>query len=278
MGNKTSKKEITFYYKGKKQKIKYFGPLEEAQMKTTLKQMFKIEEPIEQIFFKDEDGDILILNNQIPSGISIHLFVEPNSIPKNPTKELKVEDKPGLLKFHWILQSSTISDANLGLNVIQNKYLYTTVNDYDTHPKVRSSCTFESGVHFFVLRKPSLSYYTLLLICDENKTYESINGSNEKEIGIFHGYPEDDNNDLYTINLGILVDMEHKKCVFYNYDTKTKRKISYMKNGKSEEGFEAPIDFDKAKLLAWLKRHACNPGRKGITILNEGCIPIPSWV
>ena len=41
MGNKASKKEKTFYYKGKKQKIKYFGPLEETQVKATLKQMFK---------------------------------------------------------------------------------------------------------------------------------------------------------------------------------------------------------------------------------------------
>ena len=56
--------------------------MQQKEIEDTLKQMFKIEEPIEQIFFKDEDGDILILNNQIPSGISVHLFVEPNSIPK----------------------------------------------------------------------------------------------------------------------------------------------------------------------------------------------------
>ena len=45
-----------------------------------------------------------------------------------------------------------------------------------------------------------------------------------------------------------------------------------------EESFEAPILFNKVKILIWLKRDVCNNGRKGITILNEGCIPIPDWV
>ena len=274
-----SKKEINVYYKGNKQTLKYYGSLEEDQIKKTLKQIFKIEEPIEQIYFKDEDDDILILNSQIPSGISIHLFVEPDSIPKNPSKALNVENKDGLIKFHWIPEVSNAFDVNNKLNVIINKYLYTTVNDNEVHPHVRSSCTFEKGIHFFVLRKPILSYYSLLLICDENTNFVNYCFNNDqKAIGIFNGKPEENNYDLYTINLGILVDMEHKKCVFYNYDKKTKRKIIYIKNGKEEEGFEAPIDFQKAKLLAWLKRDACNPGKKGITILNEGCIPVPSWV
>ena len=274
-----SKKEINVYYKGNKQTLKYYGSLEEDQIKKTLKQIFKIEEPIEQIYFKDEDDDILILNSQIPSGISIHLFVEPDSIPKNPSKALNVENKDGLIKFHWIPEISKSLDVNNKLNGIINKYLYTTVNDNEVHPHVRSSCTFEKGIHFFVLRKPILSYYSLLLICDENTNFVNYCFNNDqKAIGIFNGKPEENNYDLYTINLGILVDMEHKKCVFYNYDKKTKRKIIYIKNGKEEEGFEAPIDFQKAKLLAWLKRDACNPGKKGITILNEGCIPVPSWV
>lgn len=34
----------------------------------------------------------------------------------------------------------------------------------------------------------------------------------------------------------------------------------------------------KLKIFVWIKRDGCNKGRKGITILNEGCIPIPDWV
>lgn len=278
-----SKKELKVYFKGNMQKIKYYGSLNEEQIKKTVKQVFKINEPIEQIYFQDEEGDIIILNDQIPSGLSVHLFVEPDSIPKNPTKELKVENKEGLIKFHWIYDNYIDPWSNKKLNVIVNKYLYTTVSDKDVHPHVRSSCTFEKGIHFFVLRKPRLSYYSLLLICEENSfiKYESQAQNTQHAIGIFQGYPEDENflgDDLFTINLGILVDMEHKKCIFYDYDKKIKRKISYNKNNKVEEGYEAPIDFEKAKVFAWLKRDACNSGKTGITILNEGCIPVPNWV
>jgi len=45
-----------------------------------------------------------------------------------------------------------------------------------------------------------------------------------------------------------------------------------------EEGFEASILINKVKILVWLKRDSCNNGRKGIMLLNEGCIPIPDWV
>ena len=57
-----SKKELNIYYKGSKQKIKYYDTINEDQIKKTVKQIFKINEPLEQIFFQDEDGDILILN------------------------------------------------------------------------------------------------------------------------------------------------------------------------------------------------------------------------
>ena len=46
---------------------------------------------------------------------------------------------------------------------------------------------------------------------------------------------------------------------------------------KKEVGYEAPIDFQKAKVVAWIKRDIQNKGKIGITILNEGCIPIPDW-
>ena len=70
-----SKKEVKVYYKGNMQKIKYYGSLDEGQLKKTVKQIFKINEPLEQIYFQDEEGDILMINDQIPSGLSIHIFV-----------------------------------------------------------------------------------------------------------------------------------------------------------------------------------------------------------
>ena len=175
------------------------------------------------------------------------------------------------MKFHWI-----INNARSDLNVIPNKYLYTTVNDYDIHPSAKSSCTFEKGRHFCVLRKPRLGAYTLLALVDENKNNDKWEENGE--IGIFNGYPEEEYGHIFTENLGILIDMDKKKCVFYDYDRKTKKKIRYKKNEESFEDYEAPIIFKKTKIFVWIKRDGCNKGRKGITILNEGCIPIPDWV
>ena len=185
-----SKKELKIYFKGNMQKIKYYGSLNEDQVKKTVKLIFKINEPLEQIYFQDEDGDIILLNDQIPSDLSIHIFVEPDSIPKNPSKELKVEEMEGLIKFHWIPEENKISYVNNNLNVIVDKYLYTTVNDEDTHPHVRSSCTFEKGINFFVLRKPALDYYSLLIICDADTIFSNYCVSyQQKAIGFFKENP-----------------------------------------------------------------------------------------
>ena len=170
------------------------------------------------------------------------------------------------MKFHWILEKSN-----------------PTVNDNDEHPSVRSSCTFEKGIHFFVLRKPKLSAYSFTHICEEDKIFnDSADNCFPHAVGFRDSPPDDDNDNFknfnFTVNLGILFDMEHKRCVFYDYDKKIKRKILFMKNNKVERGYEPPIDFEKAKLSAWLKRDACNIERIGITILNEGCIPLSDWL
>ena len=41
-----SKKELNIYYKGSKQKIKYYDTINEVQIKKTVKQIFKINEPL----------------------------------------------------------------------------------------------------------------------------------------------------------------------------------------------------------------------------------------
>ena len=270
-----NKNHINIYYKGIKQTIKYYGNFNGKIIKSTVKQIFKINEPLEQIFFQDEDGDILALDEQTPSGISVYIFVEPDAIPKNPSTELDVpKTTDNLLKFHWIVENDIEQCGNKNLNVIKDKYTYITVNDIDIHPGVRSSCSFEKGKHFFVLRKSQLNCYTMLGITkDDNSPY-----SRKNSIGIFDGGPDERISSYFATNLGIYIDMDNKKCIFYDYDKKEKYKIIYyISNFESKEAFEAPILCQKVKLVAWLKRDACS-GRNGITILNEGCIPIPDWV
>ena len=269
-----TRNEINVYYKGIKQRIKYFGNFNEKSIKSTVKQVFKINEPLEQIFFQDEDGDILALDEQTPSGISIYIYVEPDAIPKNPSNELKIaETSENLLKFHWVIEDDIEQPGDKNLNVIQDKYTYRTVNDDDIHPGVRSSCSFEKGKYFFVLRKSRLGAYTALAI-----TKDEINSkySRENSIGIFDGHPEE--YELFAKNLGIYIDMENKKCIFYDYDKKTKIKIQYYNSNKQIVGYEAPIFSQKVKLVAWLKRNVVDGAEEGITILNKGCIPIPNWI
>ena len=272
-----SKNEINVYYKGIKQKVKYYGNFNGKTIKSIVKQIFKIKEPLEQIYFQDEDGDILALDEKTPSGISIYIYVEPDAFPKNPSTELKIPEKSEkLLKFHWVLENDIEQYGVENLNVISNKYVYRTVNCNDTHPGARSSCSFEKGKHFFVLRKSRLGAYTALAITKDDK---NSNYSRENSIGIFDGYPEENYN-TFAKNLGIYIDMDKKKCIFYDYDKKTKNKIMYYNNSNKEmeAGFEAPILSKKVKLVAWLKRSGCWGAEIGITILNEGCIPIPEWI
>ena len=272
---KTDKNEINVYYKGIKQTVKYYGKFNEKSIKTSVKQIYKINEPLEQIYFQDEDGDILALNDQTPSGISVHIYVEPDAVPKNPSTDLKIpETSEKLLKFHWLVEYDIRFRGNTNLNVIEDKYTYRAVNGYEIHPAAISSCSFEKGKHFFVLRKPFLSAYTALAITNfENKSTYS---NRQYSIGIFDGYP-DEHYSTFSKNLGIYIDMDNKKCIFYDYDKRTKNKIkSYVDNSEVEDVYEAPILCKKVKLFAWIKRGECCSGR--ITILNEGCIPIPDWI
>ena len=88
-----------------------------------------------------------------PSGISIYIYVEPDAFPKNPCTELKIPEKSEkLLKFHWILENDIEQHGIENLNVIKDKYTYITVNGDNIHPGVRSSCSFEKGKDFFVLK------------------------------------------------------------------------------------------------------------------------------
>ena len=270
-------KVINVYYKGMNQIIKYYGKFDVYSIKITIKQIFKIEEPIEQIYFQDSDGDILALNDQTPSGISVYIYVEPDKIPKNPQTALKVDNKnENLIKFHWV--KFTDPTINNDLDVIKDKYIYKNTNKCETHPGAKSSCVFEKGKHFCVFRKPHLGAYSAFGFVDNNKNSLYENGKEldryTTEIGIFHGYPEDRVNDIYTKNLGIYIDMDKKICRFYDYDQKTKMKIGFKIKGKYKEDFDAPIQFKKGVIFVWIKR-GCN---EGVTILNEGCIPIPDWI
>ena len=107
-----SKKEINVIFKSKTQKIKYYGSLDEDQLKRKIKHIFKIKESLDKIDFQDEEGDIILINNQIPSGLSIHVFIE-QDIPENFPKELNlIEKKNSPNKIENDIESKDISINN----------------------------------------------------------------------------------------------------------------------------------------------------------------------
>ena len=107
-----SKKEINVIFKSKTQKIKYYGSLDEDQLKRKIKHIFKIKESLDKIDFQDEEGDIILINSQIPSGLSIHVFIEPD-IPENFPKELNlIEKKNSPNKTENDIESKDISINN----------------------------------------------------------------------------------------------------------------------------------------------------------------------
>ena len=90
------------------------------------------------------------------------------------------------------------------LDVLQDKYIYKTVNNDVSHPGATSSYVFEKGRHFCVLRKPYLGAYSALGFVDSNKNSIYEDGKEmdiySTEIGIFNGYPQDIVNNIHTKN------------------------------------------------------------------------------
>jgi len=266
-----NKKSIKFYYNNKIIKIKLEEEFNLVSLKKILKSRFLIEESIDNIFFIDEDEDILVLNSNIPDNLTVNLFIMKDFIPKNPATALKISEninsnnksQKSLLKFHWIIENDKMR-KKCGNTCIIDKYIYAHTS-IDKNPSVSSSSSFTVGKYFFVLRIGSFqAYQSLAIVDDETPDYHSRSFSTYyKKTFIGYQYMERVHGLGINDDIAIYIDMDMKKCRFYNYDKKT-----IILSGK--------INSDSVKLYAWKKSGGC--GKGGMTILNEGCIPIPDWV
>ena len=278
--NINTKKIINISYDGCVQKIKYFGKFDAESIKKISKSRFFIEESIEKIFFQDEDNDILVLNENTPDNITVYLYIQKDLIPKNPTKALKIlkPKKEEFLKFHWVLENEDLNQEFKGC--IVNKYVYKNINDSKSHPQARSSVTFTKGVHFFVVRVGTFESYECLRVVEDyspciNKQWNYRHNTNigftfNLESCYRHTYGK-------PLDIGILIDMEKKRCSFYYYNEKKLVTTGHNYIPPRIIPMTGRIRDDGVKLVAWLKRGNISIER-GITILNEGCIPIPDWV
>ena len=256
------KKTIIFNYKGNQKVISFYNKFCEVSIKNILKKYFSIEESIDQIFFQDNDDDILILNSNIPNNISVNLFVRKDFIPKNPTKILNIsnniKNEQSLLKFHWVLENEEKNEKFKGC--IKNKYIYVNISG-DIHPSVNSSISFTKGMHFFIIRVGTFQCYErLAIINDDIKKYKYKTFIGFHYMHCLEGLYKYGN----AADIAIFIDMDRKKCKFYDYE---KKKI--LTQGK--------IESDSVILNGWLKC-GIRSEERGMTILNEGCIPIPNWV
>ena len=288
------KKTLNVYYKGICQKIKYFGDIDIEQTKQMIKELFNIKENLNQIYFQDEEGDPIILNKNIPSELSVHIYIKPEAIPSNPENAIKINDSvlnSHYQKFYWIFDPDGESDHEN--SDISNKYIYKNKSSSgNSKGNVRSSISFKEGISFFVLRVGNFPHYSYLNIVDEGVKFSINNEYDIKYTNIGLGGSKSMNyvrsNEVY--NIGILIDMNKKRCVFYDYDKKEKIKClkdtysSVLRDGKNEfinmkegEPLEGNILSNSVKVIAWIKGESPDEN-SGISILNEGCIPIPDWV
>lgn len=277
------KKTLNVYYKSICQKIKYYGDIDIQNTKELLKNIFNIKENPEQMFFQDEEGDPIIMNKNIPSDLSVYLYVKPDEFPKEPEKALQIDKKvvenfTGL-KFHWI--NDRVGDPNHENTVILNKYIYKNKSSNGLSAgNVRSSISFTTGKNFFVIRVSNCPHYSYLKVVDEDKKVQFGNDYDIK----------------YT-NIGLggslskeYIETNKKFCSFYDYDKQQKLACLYNStlmadvdgktaeiNKSKGEPLEGKILSEKVKLVAWIKNDAVDEN-KGMTILNEGCIPLPYWL
>ncbi len=277
--NKNTKKVINISYDGCVQKIKYFGKFDADSIKKIIKSRLFIEEPIEKIFFQDEENDILILNENTPDDITVSLYIQKDLIPKNPTKALKIlrPKKEEFLKFHWVLENEDINSRFKGC--IVDKYIYKNINDSESHPQARSSISFTKGVHFFVVRVGTFDSYECLRVVEDYAPCikEQWNYELHTNIGFSFNIENIHHNYGKPLDIGILIDMEKKRCSFYYYEEKKLVTTGHNYCPPNIKPMTGKIRDDGVKLIAWLKRGNISV-EKGITILNEGCIPIPDWV
>ena len=182
-----------------------------------------------------------------------------------------------LLKFHWILENE---DENSEFkDCIVDKYIYKNVNNLETHPQARSSITFKTGVYFFVIRVGSFGSYECLRVVEDKSPCikRDWNYRHNTNIGFsfdFDSYPHSYGKPL---DVGILIDMEKKVCSFYDFEKKKMITVGHNYCPPKIIPMTGKIKDDGVKLVAWLKR-GVTLAERGITILNEGCIPIPDWV
>ena len=101
--NTPQQKYIIVNYKNISKKISYFGDLDVKEFKNQVKELFEINYTTEDLLFKTNNDDLIILNKNIPSFLELNLFINDSKI-----KDFSSEPYP----FDFEPNKTTIFELN----------------------------------------------------------------------------------------------------------------------------------------------------------------------
>ena len=174
------KKVILVHYENTSQKIAYYGDLDINELKNQIKEIFNIEYSTDKFLFKNEDGDFLILNKNIPPFLEITLSINQNKIfiqndyvpepysfdfdPKETVEQLKE-----LISKVWDYK---VEDLELIFNkrrLVNDK----TLEDYKVTKNSKLELKISIGEKFVIFIR-TLENLDLALIVESNDTIENV--------------------------------------------------------------------------------------------------------
>lgn len=246
---------LRVFYKSIEQRIKVFDKTDESQVLKLIKRVFHISADISKVFLQDGDGDLICFPEQIPNGLCVHVYVEPDLVPTPPPVPFTLINSNLLPGFKWCKKTTLmpLSIMNDGYTVGDGKHFSISA--------VASTTEYQKGVLFSKLVIEVAPYQVIGIVSSPYSGQFLIKYNNDFE--------DDDpfimteeffnfNNNYQLEVLGILLDT-NKKCVEFmwlkNDDQIVKREIKKIK--------KLPV-----------KIYACTKGNQ-ITIKEGGSSPIP---
>lgn len=141
----TQMKVLKIYYKGTCQELSVFDETPCEDVFGILKRVFRIQESIDQFFFQDSEGRIVVLPKKIPNELSLFLYVR----QENSESNMQTTEKP-TLKWRFICTQGTENQLVDGIR-------YSPINSPNEkyHPSIISSVSFSQGKHFTVIKLDS---------------------------------------------------------------------------------------------------------------------------
>ncbi|OHT00602.1 hypothetical protein TRFO_32719 [Tritrichomonas foetus] len=254
--NTQQKKTLNVYYQSILQKLKVFDNTSEEAIFLTIMRIFQIEADIKDVFFQDEDGDILILPSIIPDNLSVYVYIRPTykdhsgndtieNNNKNKTQKEEAKDSSLLPGFKWDKTNRYLLKENFDLSL--------------------SSRTYTQG-----------KLYCKFLIKTMGSPYQAI-GLHNADIKHLEMFPESSDDPLYHLTcyddppflvgpssevkeFSMFIDMDNSEVTFIQ-----------ISNGKVVKNEKHKIQFKNVQIIGYSKHGF-------IQIIEKGSSPIPSFL